>query len=483
MNSLEKFVSSIGPLIAEKSLSGKEKSFLQTGIAQSTTTLVANLKSMVSNRFLSVLGMWISDRLDFSTRVHNNLFPPIDKELSGKIGNIIARFVLGSSGDERSEEEDVDNDDSKSDDEDKSDGDEDDVDGEDERGRAYDNMSTSATTKGEIPTHDECDQNLASTKTVEDSIKTFRRSIEATRSRISRLLNTTENSLIESLMKCDEISALRHRFLPAYLLPLVDEWKTGLAADHHANFPLVFRLFEDVNRVEFRQHLFIQPNAKARAAPLTTTTLASLTVLFLHTKTDIQLHEHLADRVSSVIELVYDTEKARTKARSDFFKKDRLSLRLPNWTPHPEVVWQLVFPGIQVFLEARAKLQQRLAFLHAGTTDGNVINCLFAKLHTMTSKASPTGNTVLFLIDHFNEQSFRLQDIVHAIGGPNFPSMTRTLKLTLGLWQASAKRIACNLDQQATVDLRGCLDWTVPSHPARQKSVCMPHVVYSMTDL
>jgi hypothetical protein len=57
---------------------------------------------------------------------------------------------------------------------------------------------------------------------------------------------------------------MRAQYLPHYLRPVADEWKKKISENSYANIGLVWKLFADVNAVEYVQHLVPTPNAKGR---------------------------------------------------------------------------------------------------------------------------------------------------------------------------------------------------------------------------
>ena len=48
-----------------------------------------------------------------------------------------------------------------------------------------------------------------------------------------------------------------------------------------------------------------------------------------------------------------------------------------SWTCQPGLLWNLLFPGIEAFVDERKNHGQSLRFLHYASTDGWSINCLF----------------------------------------------------------------------------------------------------------
>ena len=64
---------------------------------------------------------------------------------------------------------------------------------------------------------------------------------------------------------------MRDEFLPAYLRPLVDEWKAKLSAKTYARIGLAWKLFADVNHDEFVQKSVSTPNTKGRYTNVTST--------------------------------------------------------------------------------------------------------------------------------------------------------------------------------------------------------------------
>ena len=73
----------------------------------------------------------------------------------------------------------------------------------------------------------------------------------------------------------NSLTQLRSKYLPNYLNPLVDQWKKKISADGYANAPIVWKLFAEVNRTEFVQHLFPTPSTKGIYRKITSTLLSA----------------------------------------------------------------------------------------------------------------------------------------------------------------------------------------------------------------
>ena len=65
------------------------------------------------------------------------------------------------------------------------------------------------------------------------------------------------------------------------------------------------------------------------------------------------------------------------KTHHPLAKNDRLSFALTKWTPIPDQLWHLIFPGIFHCVDKRNSRNQSIHFQHFCQTDGWAINCLF----------------------------------------------------------------------------------------------------------
>ena len=81
------------------------------------------------------------------------------------------------------------------------------------------------------------------------------------------------------------LEPLRFRYLPVYLTPLIGGWRGKISANGYANsVGLVWKLFAEVNKVEFVQHLFPSPSTRGRYTAITSTCLAAIFTLYLKGK-------------------------------------------------------------------------------------------------------------------------------------------------------------------------------------------------------
>ena len=60
-------------------------------------------------------------------------------------------------------------------------------------------------------------------------------------------------------------------YLPPYLYPIVGEWKRKISEKSYAKIGLAWKLFAEVNAIEFEQHLAPTPNAKGRYSGIDST--------------------------------------------------------------------------------------------------------------------------------------------------------------------------------------------------------------------
>ena len=161
------------------------------------------------------------------------------------------------------------------------------------------------------------------------------------------------------------LELLRSRYLPYYLIPLIGGCRGNVSVNGYANsVGRVWKLFAEVNKVEFVQHLFPTPSTRGRYTSITSTCLASIFTLYLKSKntsnTPIPVGLIPADIEASILAGV--------------------------WTRIPDRLWNIVFPGIDDFVVERSQRNQRLAFLHYAVLDAYTIKPLFAKLNSSTAK-------------------------------------------------------------------------------------------------
>ena len=161
------------------------------------------------------------------------------------------------------------------------------------------------------------------------------------------------------------LEPLRSRYLPVYLTPLIGGWRGKISANGYANaVGRVWKLFAEVNKVEFVQHLFPTPSTRGRYTSITSTCLASIFTLYLKGKKQ-------SNATIPVGLIPADIEA---------------SILAGVWTRIPDQLWNIVFPGIGDFVVERSQRNQRLAFLHYAVLDAYTIKPLFAKLDSHTAK-------------------------------------------------------------------------------------------------
>ena len=126
------------------------------------------------------------------------------------------------------------------------------------------------------------------------------------------------SSLLNSLRGKPNLDSLRALYLPAYLLPLVGQWKKKVSAKSYGNAGLIWKLFHTVNTTAFAQHLFPTPSTKGRYSKITTTMLASIFTSYI-TQYNPQIPLPLPLKLNKT---------------------------LKYWNSKPAELWNLVFPGI-----------------------------------------------------------------------------------------------------------------------------------------
>ena len=161
------------------------------------------------------------------------------------------------------------------------------------------------------------------------------------------------------------LEPLRSQYLPKYLTPLIGGWRGKISANGYANsVGRVWKLFAEVNKVEFVQHLFPTPSTRGRYTAITSTCLASIFTLYLKGKKQ-------SNATIPVGLIPADIEA---------------SILAGVWTRIPDRLWNIVFPGIDDFVVERSQRNQSLAFLHYAVIDAYTIKPLFAKLDSRTAK-------------------------------------------------------------------------------------------------
>ena len=127
---------------------------------------------------------------------------------------------------------------------------------------------------------------------------------------------------------------------------------------------LVWKLFAEVNKVEFVQHLFPTPSTRGRYTAITSTCLASIFTLYLKGKKQ-------SNATIPVGLIPADIEA---------------SILTGVWTRIPDQLWNIVFPGIDDFVVERSQRNHHIQFLHYAVLDAYTIKPLFAKLDSRTAK-------------------------------------------------------------------------------------------------
>ena len=235
-------------------------------------------------------------------------------------------------------------------------------------------------------------------------------------SKRSKLLGR-EKALFKFLMSKD-IDQLRTEYLPPYLKEFVHEWKRKLTENGYSRIPLVWRLFGEVNNVEFTQQLYPQPTVQAKMVNLTTTRLAFMWTSFIkyHHKSDPGINkfvkDHMAAFGSTLSKSETDLKTPVDKNWGGVFGKYGLYTTAQKWTERPHLLWSLLFPAL--FDPAKQQGMKHLKFLYFGQTNGYQFNGLFAKTNTWTSKNHASGYNSRSWRSHFpeNESVFDIASLL-----------------------------------------------------------------------
>lgn len=283
-------------------------------------SLTSNVKSLAINNFMRVLTISVQRRLDFNYGFN----------VGGGLAKLVASFVMGRKGDI--------------------------VKGNEE----------------ELLEEEEVEEEIEEEA---DSSKAFTDILRKRMKNASRGDKEVINSIIQNFQGDDCLERLRKSYLPKYLVPLVDCWRTKLSTHSYQNIGFAWRLFTDVNNVEFVQHLFPTPSLGGHYTKITSTLLAAIFTLYIKESNKL-LPQDVHDLVPETLA--------------------KLPIKLEKWTPHPELLWRLVFPGIDSFVESQARRNHRLSFLHYAVMDSIFLKPMFAKLNTWTSR-----------VKGFNSRSWR----------------------------------------------------------------------------
>ena len=121
-----------------------------------------------------------------------------------------------------------------------------------------------------------------------------------------------------------DLEGLRGVLLPSYLFTLVNNWRGKISGNSYSQATIVWMLFNEVNNVDFVQHLFPTASSKGHFTKITSTCLAAILTLYIKTVGKTKLPALLipANLESSIL--------------------------LPYWTSRPDIVWNVVFPGISL---------------------------------------------------------------------------------------------------------------------------------------
>jgi hypothetical protein len=179
-------------------------------------------------------------------------------------------------------------------------------------------------------------------------------------------LTSEEDELVKSVTDENvypDIQSFRKVFLPDYVLPLVNGWQKKLSENGYHNIGIALKLFADVNKAAFVQHLFPMPNLKGRMHTLTTTRLLVLFRVYDSCVDDTFKQSFLSPSLSDRNQLAYWQQEVQDK------------------------IWSAVFPFIDVFSEDK-KLQ---FFLHSSKIDSDTMHCLFVNPRTSTAKRNGSG--------------------------------------------------------------------------------------------
>ena len=200
-----------------------------------------------------------------------------------------------------------------------------------------------------------------------ESVESFIRLLNLRRTR--KGVTYRDKSVLSGIIKLLDgqrtLEPLRSIYLPEYLIPLIGGWRGKISANGYAtSVGLVWKLFAEVNKVEFVQHLFPTPSTRGRYTGITSTCLASIFTLYLKTK-----KESNSPLPAGLIPA-----------------NQNPSILLSVWTRIPDLLWNIVFPGISDFVAQSRQRNHLLEFLHYAVMDAYSIKPLFAKLKSHTAK-------------------------------------------------------------------------------------------------
>ena len=268
------------------------KKFPSEAHSQIVKNLEGNLKSLLINNFMRVLIIYVRRLLDIEFR----------GEVGGGVAKLIAAFLMGRKGvisKKGNEEEDEE------------------VDKEGDGAGQDDDMN---------------DDQLS-------SIDAFRKVLKRRilKKGVNKRAKDAISRILAEINGENLLTQLRSKYLPSYLNPLVDQWMKKISADGYANAPIVWKLFAEVNRTEFVQHLFPTPSTKGIYRKITSTLLSAILTYYLKSKKSAK--EPIPDGIIP----------------EDLEAKEYLHY----WTKIPHTVWNIV---ISSFVDERALHGQKLQF-------------------------------------------------------------------------------------------------------------------------
>ena len=312
ITTLVNLISAISPTvyIADKA---EAKKFPSEVYSQVVKDHVGDLKSILINQFMRVLIIHVQRKLDVE----------FERVVGGGIAKLVAAFLMGRKGVISQEEGDA---------------------------------------EIEVVEDEEevADEEL-------ESVKSFIRLLNQRRTRkgvtnrdklvLARIIALVSGQLT--------LEPLRSRYLPVYLTPLIGGWRGKISANGYANsVGLVWKLFAEVNKVEFVQHLFPTPSTRGRYTSKTSTCLAAIFTHYTRSK-----------------------NASNTPLPAGLIPASLTFSIIPGvWTRIPDQLWNIVFPGIGDFVVERRKRNHHIQFLHYAVLDAYTIKPLFAKLDSRTAK-------------------------------------------------------------------------------------------------
>jgi hypothetical protein len=228
------------------------------------------------------------------------------------------------------------------------------------------------------------DDDQAEVNEREFTVGTFRNMIDCRVKSFKKKFKTSPNyaeqAIVEKLCSFESFEALRAVFLPAYLNPLVNDWRNKLSKCDYANITLAWRLFADANNGEFTQQLVPTQSTGGRYWGFTHTMMVSFWASYL---------KHVAP--SKIIKQLKSWCDERDYAFTEP-KSSSISSLKKSWAGTD--VWDVLFPGISKFVRDSSARNHRLKFGFYVVLNAASIKGLFYKEGSKTAIANGGFNSL-----------------------------------------------------------------------------------------